>query len=521
MKPIKKQTWGSLDVFGLLNGLAVWDDQYKNLLYIRQPFETSLEAKNRILKEHDYPSDITKQGLVNAINTQFDLTPYNVTKKSIFELSYNPIPSGSPYIQDISGYYKTSSGTWDNIGPQIWGKDYYTAKENKVGFIVWQRERFANISGYKNFDYSNIVEVFREFEDYTQLKFEYYVETVDSYNNKTLLRYTDMNNQKDENDTRFTYRIEKQNLDISTNAIVYNLNNIPSGLKNMYYDSNGHPTQLLYDLKNYIDNKYNHTWDKVTNNSCIWDVYKNYGSGQIPSFYDACVPENTYRSSIYYTGYIGGIDSLSYSLYQTSIEEISGVANYWYTKIYPGTFYVEGIPFYYFESPNISYLTLSKLTTGDYSGLYYSAIPSTLTRGMYTILAKSGFYNTYYCNYSRDSYLSGVYEDCSYNVGIDGDKIWSDIYQRKAFLTENTGFKTELPMGRYMIDFDTNYIYARLPDGSGYQNTQLIYDTALTPSGTYLCYDLNPLNDQNLNLEKFFIYLSLAPNGIYYNSLRN
>jgi hypothetical protein len=506
-KPIKKSTWGNLDVFGLLNGLSIWDDQYKNLLYVKKPFENNLDVRDRILNSHDYQSDITKQGLVNAINTEFNLTPYDVIKKSIFELSYNPIPSGAPIIQDISGFYKDINGNWINIGPQI-------LSEN----IVWQSNRVGTIDNYKNFSYSNIVEVFKEFPDNTQLKFEYYIETKDSNNNTVLLRYTDMNNQTDVDDSRYTYRIGKQDLNLLSNAIIYNLNDIPSGLRNLYYDENNHPTQLLYDIKRYVDNKFNHTWDKITDKNCIWDVHKNYGSGHITSFYDSCAPENSYRSSIYYSGYIGGIESLTYSLYQLPIEEVSD--NTWYFKIYPGNFYIQGIPFYYFESPSINYLTLTKSTTGDYSGLYYSSIPSGLTRGMYTIIAKSGYYDTYYCNLDRDGYLSGVYEDCSYNVGLDGDNVWTNIYQRKACLTKDMGFKTNLPMGRYIIDFKNNSIYFNLPDINGYQYAQIIYDKAVTPSGSYLCYDLNPLNDQNLNLERFFMYLTLAPGGIYYNSLR-
>lgn len=519
-QPIKKQVWSNLDVFGLLNGLSTWDEQYKTLLYVRKPYETNLDIRNRILNSHDFPKDTTKQGIVNAINAEFELDTYNVTKKSIFELTYNPIPSGSPFTQDISGFYMTSSGTWESIGPQVWGKDYYSAKNNKIGFIVWQSDRFATISGYKNFSYSNIVEVIRELDDNTPIKFEYYINSFDQYNRNILLRYTDQNNQTDVDDVRFTYRIEYKNISLDSNAIVYNLNDIPSGLRTLYYDKNDHPTQLLYDIKRHIDNKLYHTWDKITDKNCIWDVHKNYGSGQLTSFYDASSPSNSFASTISYSGYLGGIDSLSYSLYQTSIEEISGAAQVWYMKLYPGTFYIHGIPFYYFESPTVSYLTLTKQTTGYYSGLYSSSIPSGLTRGMYTIMTKSGYYDTYYCNNSRDSYLSGVYEDNLGNNGEDGDNFWSNIYQRKACLIEQMGLKTDLPMGRYMIDFNNNQIYANLPDKTGYNYAQLIFDKSVTPSGSYLCYDLNPLNDQNLNLEKFFIYLTLAPNKIYFQSLR-
>lgn len=517
-QPIRKPTWSNLDVFGLLNGLSTWDDQYSTLLYVRKPFETNLDIRDRIIHSHDYKSDITKQGVVNAINTEFSMTPYNVTKKSIFELSYNPIPSGAPNTQDISGYYKTTSGTWESIGPQMWSENYFVAKDNKVGFMVWQTNRFTTIPNFKNFSYSTIVEVFREFDDLTEFKFEYYINGTDSYNNVELLRYTDMNNQTDPNDTRYTYRIDDKTLNLTDNAVLYNLNDIPSGLLSLYYDNDGHPTQLLYDLKRYIDNKFNHTWDKIVDKNCIWDVHKNYGSGQVTSFYDAIVPPNSQRSSIYYSGYLGGIESLSYSLYPTPIEEMSGSAAVWYMKVYPGNFYIDGIPFYYFESPSSGNLNLTLVSTGTYSGLYSCAVPTGLTRGMYTIMANSGYYDSYYCNSARDSYLSGVYEDCDYTAGIDGDSSWGNIYQRKACLTASMGLDTSLTMGRYMIDFNSNTIYARLP--ATHNKAVIYYDKAVTPSGSYLSYDLNPLNDQNLNLEKFFIFLTLAPGGIYSQSLR-
>jgi len=259
-QPLRKPVWGNIDVFGLINGLATWDEQYTSLAYVRKPYETNLDIRNKIHRYNDNPADITKQGVINAINNEFDLDPYNATKKSIFELTFNPIPSGDITVQDVSGFYKTSSGTWNSIGSQVWSQDYESARQNKVGFIVWQQNRIANVSGIKNFSYSNIVEVFNEFADETQLRFEYYVNVFDADNNRTLVRFTDMNNQQDIDDIRFTYRIEKQDLTLSGSALVYNFNDIPSNLESLYFDENGYPTLLLYDIRRYIDSKFKHTW---------------------------------------------------------------------------------------------------------------------------------------------------------------------------------------------------------------------------------------------------------------------
>ena len=128
--------------------------------------------------------------------------------------------------------------------------------------------------------------------------------------------------------------------------------------------------------------------------------------------------------------------------------------------------------------------------------------------------------DNYYCNSSRNSYLTNVYEDVHYNLGLDGDNIWSNIYQRKAFLTSKMGLKTNLSRGKYMIDYDSKKMYVNVPNINEYNKAMLIYETSLVPSGDYLRYDINPLNEENLSFEKFFMYLSLDPDGIYYNNLR-
>lgn len=515
-QPIKKQIWSNLDAFALLNGISTWDDQYKRLLYARRPYENNLDVRDNIYRSNDNRPDITQQGLINALCNEFNITPYNILNKKIFYLSYYPVPSGNINIQDISGYYKTSSGTWNSLGPQIWNENYLNAKQNKIGFIVWQQDKYCNIPNYKNFNYSNIVEVFEELDDKTELKFEYYVEIIDDLSNKFLRRFTDMNNQTDSNDNRFIYRKSEDSFNLNEDILVYTLSDIPEQVKSLYYqDDKNYPTQFYYDLRTYIDSQFKHTWNKIVDNSCIWDIHKGYGSGQISSFYDALAPNNNYQNYLSYTGYIGGIESLSYSLYQSDFLEISG-SQAWYLKLYPGKFYLDGIAFYYFENPQVSQLDLSHIG----NGIYYANMPSGLERGMHTIATKSGYYDTYYCNASQDEYLSGVYEDYTYYTGLDGNNMWSNIYRRRPCLSGYQGVDIQLEMGQYKIDFNSSGIYFCLPSINGYEKATFIYDNVITPSGSNLYYDLNPLHEQNLNLEKFFMYMTIAPNKYINSNIR-
>lgn len=506
-KPIKRQTWSNIDVFGLINGLAIWDSQYRSLRYVRKPFENNLSIKDRIYANHDYVPDVDKQGVINGVSNEFGVTPYNAISKSIFELTYNPIPSGAPGVQDISGYYMDSNGEWQSLGTQIWSDGYEVAKNNSEGFIVWQNSRFANISGYKNFSYSNIVEILRPLPDETQVKFEYYLEAEDEDLQTTLIRYTDMNNQTDSTDYRFTYRAPTSNPTLTGNVVVYTLDDIPSDISNTYYynKDNGMAKPFTYSLKEYFNDKFKHTWNKARESTTIWDVHKNYGSGEIPSFYDALAPDNCGSSGVVYNGYRGGVEALSYSVYPEELTEQSGLAQIWYLKIYPGRLYIDGIPFYYFENPQTSQLTFTSV-----SGTLEADLPSGLERGMYTIMANSGYYDSY-LNQPQDEFLSGVYEDYCYFTGEDGDSCWSYIYRRRPYLTTvKGGLDTSTELGEYRIDFHNKKIYTTLP--SGFENTTLVWDNTLVPTGFFLPYDFNPLNDQNLTFEKFFVYLAIDSN---------
>lgn len=487
-KPIKQQSWSRIDVLGLLNGISIWDDQYRELKYVRRPFDSSIDMRAKILNKHDNPVSTTKQGLINALSNEFGFQTYNVTDKKTFELTYNPTVSGGATTQDVLGYYKIpGSDTWNTL-TQVWSDTYYQSKESKTGFIVWQNDKISSDFSEKNFTYSNLVEVLEDIPDMSELKFIYYLVSYDEENKAYLLSFTDINNPNNPNDTTYTYRKKVSSPSLS-GIVAYTLDDIPENIySGLYFSSNGKPKELLYTIKNYINKKFKHTWGKITDRECIWNVHKLYGSGHIPHFYDAETPDNSSQYSGYYSGYFGGIEELSDTLYPAEIIEQDEDAQQWYLKIYPGKLHVDGIPYYFFENPQIAHLDLS---SGE------ATLPSGLTRGMYTILAKSGYYDNPY-NGVRASYLSGVYEDYNYPLGDAGEVYWTHIYRHKPYLET-----TVLREGEYNIDFSNQKIYA-----NEVNDAIIIWEQVLEPSGIMLKYDLNPLNDQNLSFEKFFLFLT-------------
>lgn len=496
-KPIKRQRWTNIDAFGLINGISIWDDQYRNLKYVRRPFETGLNVKDKIFRNLDNPPSTTKQGIINGLSNEFSLTPYNITKKNTFTLSFNPIPVGPESDPDIKCYYRTPGSTsWTELVPQIWSSTYQNAKKDKRGFIVWQRERYSNDPNIKNFSYSRLVEVLHDFPDKTELKFVYKIYSFNNSNEKILVDFTDMSHPYDSEDTRFLYRA-KESFDLSSQIVAYSLDDIPDSLHSKYYDGcHKSATEFFYSLKRYFDEKFKHKWGELQDSTAIWDVHKYYGSGEIPHFYDAIAPENQYYCDLLFSGMTGGIETNDESLYLNEIIE-TGNAQSWYARIYPGRFYIDGIPFYYFENPQSGYLDLS-----SGSGL----IPSGLTRGMYTIMALSGYYDDY-CTNSKDEYLPNVFEDYAYPIGYDASTIWTNIYRRRPYLTSQMGLNIDLQDGEYSIDFRNGCIHAE-----GVSGVMIIWDKVLQPSGRLLNFDLNPLNEDSLAFEKFFLYLSIDPN---------
>lgn len=502
-KPIKKQRWSNIDVFGLIAGEGIWDSQSRNLLYVRRPFDTTLDMRDKVLRSNAYKAGVTKQGLINGLSNEFGYTPHNVTSKTHFRLTRDPMTSGALGVQDVIVEYRPVgySGSWTSIFPQVWGSGYLQAKEEKRGFILWPFESFANISEYKNFNYSRDLEIMEDLDDRQEIRITYWISSVDSDNRRTLVRFTDLDNYMNPDDQRFRYR-KPVDISLLNGVVAYNLNDIPSGLVDRYYDEEGIPLEPMYTIKSHIDKKFKHTWAQMSDNSVIWDVHRGYGSGQIGHFLDAAVAKNDLYcirrakvSGLFFSGYRGGVEELSNALYFSEFEDQDDSANSWYFKLYPGRFYLAGIPYYMFEDPVVSGLVF---TNG------VADIPSGLTRGMYTILAKSGYYENP-CT-TPDEYLSGfVYEDYWYPTGKNGDSEWGDIYRRRPRLVTSWGYDLKLELGQYAIDFLSGKIYCNCLESGA----TIIWDRQLVPSGRLIQYDLNPLNDEYLNLQKFFLYMSI------------
>jgi hypothetical protein len=498
--PIKRQRWTNIDGIGLLNGLGIWDSQYRNLKYVRKPFDTPIDLKSRILRELENPTDTTQQGLLNGLCNEFNLDPYNLQKKTIFELTYPPVPSGDSSVQDVWVYVNTS-GIWHEILPQVWSDGYTVAKENGYGFTVWQNDRYNTIDGLKNFRYSQIIEVHDDqIPDNSKLKFVYYINTIDENFNSARQLYTDMDHPDDPLDIRFTYRIPQDTGPIR----VYTLDDIPEDLKYEYYfdESTGEAKDFLYTIKNHIDRKYKHKWGEFVDNECIWDIAKYYGQGHIPSFYDAEVPPR-YYGNILDSGYLatanthtGGIESYSNALYFAGIEEDDSTVSKWNPRIYPGRFYLAGIPFYLFENCQTTNLNFT-------SGV--ASLPSGLCRQHHVIMAQSGYYETAWNDVY--AYFDGkIYEDYSYPTGPDSITYYGYIFRNRPYVQTATGYELTLNYGEYAIDFDSNQILV----GSGISDVIIIWDQIDVPSGILIDHDLNPMNEQYLTLDKYFMYFTLG-----------
>ena len=502
-KPVARQVWSNIDVFGLLNGMGIWDEQYKNLKYVRKPFDTGLGMRNAIYANHDDIPGIDKQGIINALSNEFGLTPYNVESKTIFELTYDPVPTGVIHTQDISGYYRNPGETgWFPLTPQIWSDQHQTYKSSSAGFIVWQNERFNNVAGYKNFTYSNTVEVLEDLTDEVELKFIYYHKAVDEYNKEYLIQFTDMNNPSDSTDTRFTYRKPVTRPSLSGQVVIYTLDDIPEHIySGYYYDADTTMAKdFLYAIRRKLDEKFKHKWKDIRDGTSIWDIHKHYGSGHIPSFWDAVAPFPLALSpaGTYITNnelYKGGVEEFSDSLYMVEIvEEEDNGRNHWYPRVYPGRFYLNGIPYYLFQEPETSYIDF---VDGE------GTLPTGLLRGAHCILMSSGYYDETFN--SIDTLVSGkIYEDHSYPLGENGQNLTQNIYRHRPYIVSSQGYNVPLEETEYQINFETGTIYASGISAS----TCLVYETALEPSGSIIYQDINPMNDSNITFDKYFLYLS-------------
>jgi hypothetical protein len=169
-------------------------------------------------------------------------------------------------------------------------------------------------------------------------------------------------------------------------------------------------------------------------------------------------------------------------------ENVDGY-DHWYPTIFPGKFFLNGIPYYLFQSPQVEYFNLDDGTTSLPSGFHMCS---------HCILAKSGFYNN---SLNLDEYLDGkIFEDFSPALGPNGDNFYKNIYRRKPN-TINKGLDSDILEGEYIIDTDNNVVIA-----SGISDAILIYESQVEYSGVRLNYDIHPFNIGAF-FDRFFLYI--------------
>lgn len=488
-----KKIWSNMDAYGLINGFGIWDNQYKSLSYVRKPNESALELRNKIYNRHANPVGITKQGLINGISTELGLIPYNVESNTIFQLTYEPIPSGDQNIPDIFVFYKTENTDWIEL-KQIWSDGYENAKQLKNGFIVWNKEFFSLDDTTKNFNYSNVLEVLSDIPNGAQLKISYYIKIYDIDNNIVVKRFTDINNFNDINDQRFTYK-KPIDFDINTQIIAYSLNDIPSGIYDHYY--NPEPTNNLKEIKSYIESKYPHKWGSITDRSCIWDVHKFYGSGEIPSKFDIKSPYNysIKNDNNYLTGGIEFssdalfIDDVVEKKYTVTIDNITHSIYKWHPKIRTGRFYINGVPHWLFANPKKTQITIG------ING--YDISSSGIKPHAHMILTASGY------NISgtwTEPYLTNAFEDYNYEIGLNSNNFYTNICRKRSSLVTLNGNDFSYNYNTGIIKCATSGKYDLIYEGSPDVN-YVVLDTI----------DLNPINYSGSQIEESY-FLTIGYN---------
>ena len=510
-RPIKKQNWTTLDAFGMLNGISTWDDNYQNLQYVKLPDETSLELRQKILNMHDRPIAGTSiQDTINGISNQLMLSGYDISTKHNFFLTRDAIPYGEISTQDVWVDYQPPNETgWYSITPQWWSNtvytDYDTTSFQTSGFILWQNEYYRNETTEKRFNYSKNLQILSDLPDKSKLRVKYYIKSYDEQYNPELHLFTDIDNPYDPNATSFEYRspYALTQAELKTKVSAYTLADIPAGLSGLYFNSDGSPTEFIYNIRNYMDKNLRHRWKDITNKSTIWDVHRRYARGVIPSFYDTgfVIPSGEFWSNQTKYDLTGGVDHEYPSLYMSDIAIVNeGSYERWYPVLQPGTFYVAGVPYYLMNSPTYRTIPITGTSTVISSGEFPE-------RGMYIIGYPSGFYS------DLDERI--LFEDYRYPVSIKYDfdttvqeYISSTVYRHRPYLTSNKGLAITLADDEYAIDYETNTIH--VDSAMIGNNVTLVWDENLIPSGKIVASeytDLNPLNDENLENEKYFLFI--------------
>ena len=494
MKPVKKQRWTNIDAFGLLNGISTWDKNYLNLKYVRLPNETNIELRDKINRNRENPVTGTSlQDLVNGLSNELLLDPYNVISNSSFVLSRNPWPSGYLSEQDIWLSYQTPGETgWYDVYPQLWASGCITTPTS--GFIVWENSFFRDDLGtsLKSHNYSNLLTVFDDIPDNSKLRLIYYVQSFDIENNQKYNLYTDMANTLDD-DLVYKLPYALTSGDLPDKIVAYNIDNIPTGLSGFYHEEGGEATSNLYKIRGIIDRNYRHRWKDIRNKSTIWDVHKEYSKGTIPSFYDTHLTINS-SGNINLTG---GVEYQDSALYIQNVDvQISGDYEYWYPVLTCGKLYCSGIPYLLMENP-------------AYESVIFSTGSGTLPSGVERWHRISLIESTYSGNYMEKNIIPlhnyNIPYKTNYSLDISGYVISDYVYRKRPYISSEMGYEITLADKEYMIDFSNYVIYS-----SGINNAMLFWDNSDIPSG-WICTDsnadMNPLNDNNIAYDKYFMVL--------------
>lgn len=502
-KPVKRQVWTSLDAYGLVHGISTWDENHKNLKYVRLPNETNIELRQKINNIRRNPVyGISLQDLINGLSNELLLNEYNVNPRTTFELTRDPFPSGNVNQQDIFVYYQPPEESgWLPVTPQLWASGYYIDSDHTVatssGFIVWENAYYQDLPNIpdKTHNYSRLLTIMTTLPDLSRIKVSYNVK-VDGHQ----YMFTDMSNPLDPYDDRFIYRTPYVTTsgDFLTRCICYSLADMPNEISGYYFNNNGTATDRMYKLRDMIDNNFRHRWDTVRNRESIWDVHKNYSKGVVPSFTDTPFVAQSGRV-FSYTNFDGGVEYQDPVLSLKDIEIVtSGSVENWYPRYFPGKFYYDGLSYRLMENPKSTYIDA---TSGS------ANLPSGIMRWYKTILASSGDYAS-----SVDSFL---YRDYDYliryrgihDVEATGVLYNTSIYRKRPYLNTLMGYNITLASGEYYIDYDADppVLYT-----SGVNECVFIWDQIDTPSGRIcdnIYSDLNPLNDYNVSYHRYFLVI--------------
>ena len=491
-KPIKKQVWNNVDAIGLLNGISIWDEQYQKLKYVRLPDESNIELRHKInnFRTNPIEGNIDQQ-LMRGLANELNLNSYDNNNVSTFVLSRSPFPIEDKRIQDVFVYYQVpNSDIWEELTPQYWSEDVeFNTPTN--GFIVWENMYYNNSTeNSKTNTYSRLLQVYEDLPHNTRLKITYTIRRFDENDNPYYLKFTDISNKEDPDDVRFIYKKGDTALisELIDHVCVYSLSKIPENFRDRYFESDGKPKDLLFEIQDVIDDVYKTRWKYIKNRNTIWDINTTFASGVIPSFYDIGSDSiSTFTDSL-----IGGVNYYNTALYLKDIDimydEVEDI-EHWYPVLQPGPFYLHGKKQYLMQNPKHELINFTNNK---------APLPSGVKITHYTILNK----NTAVIN-------SGyIYNDYDYKITCDdGDYIPNDnIIRKRPHLTLDKGFEIILDNNEYMIDYDDRIIYSK-----GITSAMLYWDEVDIPDKVTIVdkfVDMNPINDTELSYDSYFITIT-------------